>query len=48
MPFKSPEHERAMFANAPKIAREWVHKYGHAKGYVKPKKKRKIRRRRTR
>lgn len=32
MPFKSAKQERFMFAKHPKIAKRWVHKYGHAPG----------------
>jgi hypothetical protein len=28
MPFKSCAQQRAMFVHSPKVAREWVHKYG--------------------
>ena len=33
MPFKNPAQEAAMWANAPDVARKWVHEYGHAPGY---------------
>jgi len=30
MPFKSQKQEKYMFANHPKIAKEWADKYGNA------------------
>ncbi len=38
MPFKSPAQEYHFMINMPTIWKEWVKKYGHAKGWKKYKK----------
>ena len=35
MPFQSPQQEIWMKLNLPSLYKDWVKKYGHAKGYKK-------------
>jgi hypothetical protein len=47
MPFVSASQEAYMFAYHPNIAREWVHRYGHAKNWSEYQKKHKKNKRKT-
>ena len=40
MPFKSPAQEYALMINQPSLWKDWVKRYGHAKGWAAYKKSR--------